>query len=71
VKLIIEGKDVVVEDVAKLLKKYKNVFLVKSLSDLLSKRGEDDHAIPTVPGVRLQARSPHRLTPKERKVLKI
>jgi hypothetical protein len=71
VKSIIEREDVVVEDVAKLLEKYKDVFSVKSPPDLPPKKSEDDYTIPTVPRVRLQARSPYRLIPKEREVLKI
>jgi hypothetical protein len=66
---IIEKK-VVVKDLAKLLEEYKDVFSIKSPPDLPLKRGDDDHAIPTVPGVRPQARSLYRLTPEERKVLK-
>jgi hypothetical protein len=70
VKSIIEEEEVVAKDVVKLLKKYKDVFSVKSPPDLSLKRGDDDHAIPTVSGVRLQARSPYRLIPEEREVLK-
>jgi hypothetical protein len=66
VKSIIEGKDVVAEEVVELLKKYKDIFLVKSSSDLLPKRSEDDHAIPTVPGVRLQVRFLYRLIPERK-----
>jgi hypothetical protein len=71
VKSIIEGEDVVAEEVAELLEEYKNVFSVKSPLDLLFERSEDDHAISTVLEVRLQARSPYRLISEERKVLKI
>jgi Retroviral aspartyl protease len=53
VKSIIEEEEVVVKNVVKLLKEYKDVFSVKSPPDLPPKRGEDDHAIPTVPRVRL------------------
>jgi Retroviral aspartyl protease len=70
VKSIIEEEEVVVKNIVKLLEEYKDVFSAKSLSDLLLKRDDDDHAIPTVPRVRLQAKSPYRLTPEERKVLK-
>jgi hypothetical protein len=70
VKSIIEEEEVVAKDVAKLLEKYKDVFSIKSPPDLSLKRGDDDHAIPTVPRVRLQARSLYRLTLKEREVLK-
>jgi hypothetical protein len=52
-KSIIEGEDVVTEDVVKLLKEYKDMFSVKSPLDLPPERGENDHAIPTVPRVRL------------------
>jgi hypothetical protein len=52
VKSIIEGEDVVIEEVAELLKEYEDVFSVKSSPDLPSERSEDDHAIPTVLGVR-------------------
>jgi hypothetical protein len=54
VKSIIEREDVVAEEMAELLKEYKDIFSVKSLLDLPPKRGEDDHAIPIVPGVRLK-----------------
>jgi hypothetical protein len=70
VKSIIEEEEMVAKDVAKLLEEYKDVFSVKSPPDLPLKRGDDDHAIPTVSGVRLQARSSYRLTPEEREVLK-
>jgi hypothetical protein len=71
VKSIIEGEDVVAEEVVELLEEYKDVFSVKSSPDLPPERSEDDHAILIVPGVRLQARSPYRLILEERKVLKI
>jgi hypothetical protein len=71
VKSIIKREDMVVKEVTELLEEYKDVFSVKSSLDLPLKRGEDDHAIPTVPRVRPQARSPYRLMPEERKVLKI
>jgi hypothetical protein len=70
VKFIIKKEEVVVKDIAKLLKEYKDVFSAKSPPDLSLKRGDDDHMIPTVPGVRLQARSPYRLTLEEREMLK-
>jgi hypothetical protein len=70
VKSIIEKEEVVMKNVVKLLEEYKNVFSIKSPPDLSPKRGEDDHAIPTVSRVRLQARSSYRLIPEERKVLK-
>jgi hypothetical protein len=70
VKSIIEEEEMVVKDVVKLLEEYKDVFSIKSPPDLPSKRGEDDHVILTVLGVRLQARFPYRLTPEEREVLK-
>jgi hypothetical protein len=66
VKSIVEEEEVV----AKLLEEYKDVFLVKSLLNLLPKRSDDDHAMPTVLRVRLQARSLYKLTPEEREVLK-
>jgi hypothetical protein len=50
---IVEEKKVVAKDVAKLLEEYKNVFSVKSPLDLSSKKGDDDHTIPTVSRVRL------------------
>jgi hypothetical protein len=53
VKSIIEEEDVVAEDGAKLLEEYKNMFLVKSPSDLPLKKDEDDYAIPTIPRVTL------------------
>jgi hypothetical protein len=53
VKSIIEEEHLVAKDIAKLLEKYKDVFSIKSPSDLPLKRGEDDHAIPTVSEVRL------------------
>jgi hypothetical protein len=71
VKLIMEKKNEVIEDVAKLLEEYKDVFLVKSPLDLPPRREEDDHAISMVPGVRLQVKNLYRLIPKEREVLKI
>jgi hypothetical protein len=71
IKSITEEKDKVVEDMAKLLEEYRDVFSVKSSPDLLSRRREDDHAISTVPRVRLQARNLYRLRLEERKVLKI
>jgi hypothetical protein len=58
VKSIVKEEEVVAKDVAKLLEEYKDVFLVKSLPNLPPERGDDDHAIPTVPRVRFQARSP-------------
>jgi hypothetical protein len=71
VKSIVEEEEVVAKDVVKLLEEYKDVFSVKSSPNLSPKRGDDDHVIPTVPRVRLQVRSSYRLTPEERKVLKI
>jgi hypothetical protein len=71
VKSIIEEKKVVVKNVVKLLEEYKDVFSIKSPPDLPPKKDEDDYAIPTVPGVRPQARSSYRLTLEEREVLKI
>jgi hypothetical protein len=70
VKSIIEEEKVVAKNVVKLLEEYKDVFSIKSPSDLPLKRGHDDHAILTVSRVRLQARSLYRLTPEEREVLK-
>jgi hypothetical protein len=52
VKSIIEEEEVVAKDIAKLLKEYKDVFSAKSPLDLLLKRGDDDHVIPTVSRVR-------------------
>jgi hypothetical protein len=69
VKSITEKEENMVEDMAKLLEEYKNIFLVKSPLDLLLRR-EDDHVIPIVSRVRLQARNPYRLTLEEREVLK-
>jgi hypothetical protein len=70
VKSIVKKEEVVAKDVVKLLKEYKDVFSVKSSPDLSLERSDNDHAIPTVPRVRLQAKSPYRLTSEERKVLK-
>jgi hypothetical protein len=53
IKSIIEKKEVVAKDVAKLLEEYKDVFSVKSPLNLLPKRGNDDYAILTVLKVRL------------------
>jgi hypothetical protein len=65
-KSIVEEEKVVTKDVAKLLKEYKDVFLVKSPPDLLLEK-DDDYTILTVPEVRLQARFSYRLTPEKRK----
>jgi hypothetical protein len=70
VKLITEEEDEMIENMAKLLEEYEDMFSVKSSLDLLPRRREDDHAIPMVLGVRLQARNPYKLTPEEREVLK-
>jgi hypothetical protein len=70
VKSITDEKDEMTEDMVKLLKKYEDVFSVKSSPDLPPRRGEDDHAIPMVSGIRLQTRNPYRLMPKEKEVLK-
>jgi hypothetical protein len=70
VKSIIEEEEVVAKDVVKLLEEYKDVFSIKSPPDLPLKKDENDHAISTVSGVRPQAKSPYRLIPEEREVLK-
>jgi hypothetical protein len=53
IKLIMKEKDEVVENMAKLLKEYKDVFLGKLPPDLSLRRREDDYVILTIPGVRL------------------
>jgi hypothetical protein len=70
VKSITDEEDKMTEDMAKLLKEYENVFSVKSPPNLPPRRGEDDHAIPMVSGVRSQVRNLYRLTPEEKEILK-
>jgi hypothetical protein len=52
VKSITEREDEVAENMTKLLKEYKDMFSVKSPSDLLLE-GNNDYAISTVSRVRL------------------
>ena len=66
----VEGELPIHPEIQMLLEEYKDVFSNKSPPDLPEHREGQDHSIPLVPGARPFARTPYRLAPAEREVLR-